>query len=551
MTRLLVWLMCACAIATLALDVRAQGSKPYENQDFGYRIKAPKEWTQIPMQSTEKWQTAKWLCNRSYFYTESGGGWTYEHKPELVVLAFPTQAARKRAEVEKKEDKDKNVILVIENPYKDYLDYLKRTNNDGGFYVSDEKPIDLKDHKVTCYEIKIEKLTRTGPKRIITWVHHTTLVDYAVQIDVLEDSYDKLKKEVTDTQKSFELLSVSGRLAGAASTGERIEDFVDEDKLTPEQRKTRRVESEKTAHRKAKATVTEGWDVLQVGRFLILSHSDAKFAQRVGEQAEAVFKWCESTFPFVGTNEYVRQPVIRICANQDEERSFFGGGSFFVFGDRMPEIVMHNDQAGFVTSYEVDYLNRTIFSLWFQDRDSNLWWAMPGWLSNGLTQLVEKSRLDKGKLDFRTDVYGRDELRELIRAGNGTKPRELFKLTDSDYVGGGGDQWASRHYQSGALVRHLTVGEGAKNSKSKDVLRNYMKTLRTVVSEIEAAESAKKPVEAAKPKTEEEEEAFFKNKNQEWKKKEQELLDATFDRCFHGWSDSDWAAFEKSYFENV
>lgn len=409
----------------------------------------------------------------------------------------------------------------------------------------------MKGHKVTCYEIKIEKLSRTGPKRVLTWVHHTKFVDYAVQIDVLEDSYDKLKKDVSDTQRSFELLTTAGRLAGAASTGERIEEFIDESKMAPEQRKTRRGEIEKTAHRKAKGTLTDGWDAMNVGRFLILSHTDAKFAQRVGEQAEAVFKWCEATFPFVGSGEYVRQPVIRICANQDEEASFFGGGSFFFFGDRMPEIVMHNDQAGFVTSYEVDYLNRTVFSLWFQDRDRDLWWAMQGWISNGLTQLVEKSRLDKGKLDFRDDDYGRDRLRELIREGNGTKPRELFKLTSSDYVGSGGDQWASRHYQSGALVRFLTVGPGAKGSKSKDMLRDYMKALRLVVTEIEAAEDAKKPDAASKPKTEEEEEAYFKNKNQEWKKKEQELLDATFERCFRAWSDSDWANFEKTYFENV
>ena len=218
------------ASAALVAPSPAQGARGYENTDFGYKLKPPKDWTQIPMQSEEKWQTAKWMCNRQYFYTEPGGGWTYDHKPELVVIAFRSAAALKRAQVEKKEDKDKNVVILISNPYKDYLDYLKRTNTDGGFYVSDEEEVDLGDHKATCYEIKIEKLARSGPKRIITWVHHTPEVDFAVQMDVLENSWDKIKKEVLDTQKSFGLIERAGAGLtaglGAAETGERV-DFID------------------------------------------------------------------------------------------------------------------------------------------------------------------------------------------------------------------------------------------------------------------------------------------------------------------------------------
>jgi hypothetical protein len=373
-------------------------------------------------------------------------------------------------------------------------------------------------------------------------------------MDVLENAWDKIKKEVLDTEKSFSLIERSGAGLtaglGAAETGEKV-DFIDESKLAPDKRKERRLASEKVAHDKAAKTVTEGWQVLQIGRFMILNHADEKFARRVAEQGEAVLKWCDTTFPFVGPEEYVRQPVIRICASQDEERSFFGGGTFWYFGSSMREIVMHDDQEGFLTSYEVDWVNRIVLSMWFQERDRDLWFAMPGWLGNGLTQLIEKSRVDKGKLTFRTDDWGRDQLRELMRAGNTTKPRELFKLTDADYVSGNRDLWALHHYQSGALLRFLTIGAGAKATKSKDVLRNYVRTLRTVITEIQKAEEAAGPQADKKPKTEAEEEAYFKNKNQEWKKKEQTLLDQTFERCFHGWSDNDWDGFEKLYFDDI
>jgi hypothetical protein len=176
---------------------------------------------------------------------------------------------------------------------------------------------------------------------------------------------------------------------------------------------------------------------------------------------------------------------------------------------------------------------------------------MPGWLGNGLRQLVEKSRVDKGKLTFRADDWGRDELRELVRNGKVAKPRELLKLTDTDYVSGDRDLWASHHYGSGALLRFLTIGAGSKNPKAKEVLRNYMRCLRSVITDMDAASDAAGSKSDKKPTTEAEEEEYFKNKNQEWKKKEQELLDQTFERCFHGWKDSEWDSFEKLYFDDI
>ena len=327
-----------CALALTAPLLLAQGAKPYENAEFGYRIRAPRGWTQIPLQTDERWQTAKWMSDRSYFYNEAGG-WSYEHKPELVVIAFPGEELRKQAhkdepdkDGEKKDGKDDppKAVIVVQNPYKDYLDYLKQTNHEGGFYVSAQKDVDLGDHKATCYEIKIEKLASTGPKRIITWVHHAPLGDFAVQVDVLEDSFDKLEKTVLDAQKSFALIASAGPGLGAAAKGEKL-DFTDEAKLGAAERKERRLASEKLAHDKAKSTVTQGWQVLPAGRVLVLSHADEKFARRIADEAEAVVKWCEATFPFVGPEEYVRKPVLRVCADFNEYRSFYGGSGMFFF----------------------------------------------------------------------------------------------------------------------------------------------------------------------------------------------------------------------------
>src|SRR5688572_6841794 len=312
----------------LAMPAAPQGTKLYENTDFGYKLRAPKEWTQVPLQLEEKWLTARWLSNRAYMYTEPNGGWTHEHKPELTVIAFIDDVVKRKATIEKKADeKGRDVVIIdIKNPYKNYLDYLERTNRDGGFHVASEKTVEIDGRKVTQYEIKIEKLTYNGPKRIITWVHQTEEVDFAVEYVCFESAYEKLEKEISTVQKSFGLIP---RTSAGLATGETGESVVfDERELPADKRKERRLGLEKQAHAKAKASALEGWETFQVGRVLVLNHADAKYAKRVAEQASAVLDWCDETFPYVGPEEYVRKPVLRICKNQDEETAFSKGSGF-------------------------------------------------------------------------------------------------------------------------------------------------------------------------------------------------------------------------------
>jgi hypothetical protein len=539
-------------LAAAALPLRAQGSKAFENPEFGYRIKPPKEWTQVPLQLEEKWQTAKWLSDKPNYYTEPNGGWTREHKPELTVIAFVAEMVKRKSTVEKKtDDEGKNRLIIdIRNPYKDYLDYLKRTNVDGGFYVSDEKKLEIDGHQVTQYEIKIEKLTYEGPKRIVTWVHHTEDVDFAVQMVVFESAYEKLKKEIGSTQRSFGLIPRSAAGLATGDTGERV--IIDERELSPEKRKESRVSLEKQAHAKAKDALTDGWDSFQVGRVLVLSHTDEKYARRVGEQATAVLDWCDETFPYVGPEEYVRQPVIRVCASTDEEMAYRkGSGGWYFVGERLAEIVTSNTKEGFLTAWEVDWVNTAVLSFWFQERDRTLYMALPDWLDSGLAELIKKSRVDKGKLEFRQDDYGRDQLRLLVKQGNAAHPRELLKLSARDFQGQNSTSYFGSRYQSGALLRFLLVGGASKSPRTRDVLRNYVKTLNVLVDEIEAQSKKEAAAAPKKPKTEEEEEEYFKQVNQGWKNRERKLLDEVFERCFRSWKESDWDDFAKVYFESV
>ena len=531
----------------------AQGSGWHEDTDFGFKLKPPRDWTSVPLQIDERWQVLKYLADRPNFYTEKGG-WTYEHKPEMLVIAFVDEVVRKKAEVDHKKDAEgERTVIVLKNPYKDYLDYLKRTHSSGGYYVSDERTEKLNEIEVTCYQIKVEKLTYTGPKRILAWVFHTPEVDFAVHFEVLENAYDKLERTLLATLRSFQLIP---RTSGGLPTGDTLGGprllIEDQRKLTPEQRKARRVSLEKAAHARARETMPAGWSAFESKHFLVVNHTDEKYARRVAGQADALWEWLETAFAFVGPDEYVRSPVLRICASWDEMASYHKGGEdWYYVGSAPAEVVSWNDNSGFI-GHAVEWINRQVVSLWFQERDRELSYAMPSWLVLGLQQVLGTSRVSRsGKLEFKPGDWERDGMRERIREGKAVPPRELLRLVQEDFFGGSGENFWGRNHESGAFVRYLLVGPGARAPRSKDLVRDYLKHLRAIITEIEAAEDAKKGEKEAKPKTEEEEEAYFKAKSQSWKKRERELIDQAFERTFRAWSDADWDELEKAYFKGV
>lgn len=523
-----------------------------EDTRYGFRFKAPKEWTRIPLKLEEQWQVAKYLSDRAYFYTDPSDGWTNEHKPQATVIAFVTEKVREEAKIRKQKDEkgDDRYVILISNPYKDYLDYMKRTYSGGGWFVSEEKEAKLGDLAVTQYEIKVEKLTNDGPKRIVCWVYHTPEVDFAFHWELLEDAYPKLKDTVFDTLKSFKLIPRTSSGLPTADTGERKVLVDDYDKQTPEQRKQRRVTLEQSLHAKAKTAVPAGWQVLQVGRFLVLNHTDEKYARRVAEHCEAIFGWLDETFPFVGPDEYVRAPILRICKDYDEERSFHDGSGYW-FSDNQIEIVVSQDNEGFVTGWAVERINRQLIQLWFSERDRDVAWAMPYWLENGLDQVIGTARAKGKKVEFRADDWERDGIRERIREGKFTPAKELMRMGEDQYTGQNWDTFAGRAKEAGGLVRFLVTGPASKNPKTRDVLREYMKNLKSTIVEMnEADKAAGKKTEKA-PTTEKEEEEQFKAASQRWKQREKQLIDTTFDKTFRSWTDKDWEAFQATYLKAV
>jgi hypothetical protein len=104
-------------------------------------------------------------------------------------------------------------------------------------------------------------------------------------------------------------------------------------------------------------------------------------------------------------------------------------------------------------------------------------------------------------------------------------------------------RWEAKRF--GKVGDFLAARGGAKDRRTKDLLPEYVKNLQAVVAQIEKEESTGKDDE--KPKSEAEEDAWFKKKRQGFKEKEQRILQEKFERTFGTWKESDWKTFEDAY----
>ena len=526
-----VWVAAPAAFANLG--------KYHEDERIGFKIRPPRDWEQTAQAANEKWIVAKYVCDRTYTFNDPVSG-TMDHRPDMTAITFIDAVLAKRG-VDTTEEDDGSVTIEFNNPYKDYQDFMRRTYSDGGWFVSAEEEGEVKGVPVTKLEIKVEKLTYTGPKRVVTWIYHLEGVDLAVQYEVLENHYDKLKGMLESSLESLRVIPRTKALV-PETTGEKIK-FEDESKLTPDERKKRRADKERISHEKGKSSLPDDWCSEEMGRFLVLLHTDRKYAKDVVEQAEAVWSWLDKTFPYFGAGEYVPSPIIRMCKDQVEEQAFFSGTSW---GD-FTEIVTHRDVNAGAGSWEFEYVNGRMAGIWFHYRNGDAWAAAPGWLSRGFDQVIGGARAKGRGLEFKIDDWERDGLRESVRNGELTSPRDLVMLTRETFYDN-----PHRVKQSAAFIRYLLT---SKSKKTRDILHRYFKALQDVMAEVKAEEekrdAAARTSAGDAPKTEEEEEKRMKERIEGYKKREKEFLDKLYQSAFGDFDDKDWKRLEDDFVKSL
>jgi hypothetical protein len=443
--------------------------------------------------------------------------------------------------------------IKISNPYKDYEDFLDRTYAGGGWFVDSKEEVKVGNLEATHYTVRVEKLARKGPMFIHTFIFHADGIDFAVQTEILQTEFKKLKSTIDRTYKSFIEIERSGEsLEGRGNEGLWIT-IREMTSGSPKERKSKRMESEEQLHKRAIDSLPGDWDHQTVGDVLILSHTDKKYAKRVGDHANVMLEWFEKTFPYIGKGEYARKPIIRIHKDAEEEGSSGrgvtsgGGGWWFLPG---AEIYTHKSNEGWIGS-EVDWINRRLWGNWLNDKDSDLENALPQWLSGSLAYYIQDMRSKGKKLEWPDITYDVLEARKRVAMDQKVEPRKLMNMTREEYQQSEGEAdretYISNYNQAAAFVRFLLSKEASKNKYAKDILEKYITTLDVVLEEIRKERDGQEGYEA--PKTEAEEEEMAKNRAEEWRRREKELIQTTFERAFGDWGDDEWNSVNEAFYD--
>lgn len=509
----------------------------------GFQFQPPKDWTQVPIQVEEKWIATKWLCDRKYDDKESG----FSHSPLMRVIIFEKAAINPGggdtdSAGGKKEDPGVKPgdEIDLSRPYLDYKDYLKRNYHDGGFYVSAEKDIKIGETPVKMLEVKIEKLVQTGKKRIYCWVFKADWGDLAIECEILEQVVDKLQPTIMNAFKTFKLIPRDPNAKKENVGGGPKLKVVDPNE-TPEQQKKRRLEMEDRMFKKAIADLPKDWTTKRTAHFLILNHAGAKYQEKVIAHAEAVRTWLEKEFGDIGPG-YVQGCIIRICKDRDEERAFSSGSGDSWSSDSR-ELVTSESKDGF-NEYEFQYLGRGLLSMFFHDKNDDLYSALPQWLEGGLKEYIGTAVLKAGQLNFVGDSSEKDTMREGWQKSKFKPVRTLFEATMKDMWGGEDGRYVS--VQCTSLVRYL-MGPGKGVKKHATLIKDYLKHLLATMQENEKAARAAVKAEGGAKTEEEEEEEFRKRRKQDWSAKEKEFLQQVMKSVFESWTDADWAGLHASW----
>jgi hypothetical protein len=573
----------------------------YKNERWGYRVRAPKGWTNAAMSAAEQWIASKHLApNELQAKKPTKDGWFTSERPEMWVIGFPH--ARDNERGAKREDPAEGVsIFTIKNPYRDYKDFVKRESwfVGGGYYFSKEEEAEIDGAKVTQYEIKVEKMV-DAPFRLVAWVYHADDVDFAIQFKIFEDYYADYAATFSACLRSFRRIDRTAALPGGAVTGKSVYEGKTEREMTPEERaKKREADVQQVIAREA-AALPKDWSQLRTDHYVIFSHVDDKFTKRVADYAEAVRAYLDGTFP-IGT-DYVPPGILRVFASSAEETAFNqtsgesdSGGSVTVSGlpsgvgsfrsvvgwldGGVPQVGICKDTGLMDRQWEFGNLSRRLTDLWISYRNRLLSNNMPMWIRDGLPEHVSHARNKGRKLEFAPDAWDRRSLAIAVAKGEVLPLKTLLQGDDDKFR----EHWNSE--QAASVVAWL-LGDGGRG-KMKGAIQKYLATMITAVEEAEAEyekkqdeadkaaeEKAKQDAEAraangesksdddgsddddgkdaaAKKKAKAESENRWKEMDKLLNEKAKTIRDRAFDAAFGSLDDKDWARLDALWRKSV
>lgn len=546
----------ALALALLAApDLSAQ--KVYRDDAYGFEMRIPRDFREIPVSMDEKWIVAKFLYKRAL---EPKNGWA-ERTPELRVIVFPKVdmkqviAARKQREKIKTKGKDGKIVEVtllqyLNNPFRGYHEYLRENYKKGGWFVKDEKQMKIGDLDAVMKTIEVEEKMRDGLKSTL-FAYEIDLGDaiYVIQLECLEDHQHKFISSIRGTSRTFKDLPRTKALrATITSSDSPVSNLLEKEatkaKMTPEERKKEKEKVLERAIAKAKENLPSGWKFYKDGPFTVFYSTSTRFAKKVSKQANVMWRFMHDNFGYVG-EELSVGGILRICKDSAEGSAYAETSTRSGYELTQREIVLWDDKDWGFTDMGSGRLNQRILNQYLIDKNPRLWWSLPPWLDWGMGLYIDSLKLKGSKMVSKADEWDMEIIRDNLRSGKFKDAKKLFVAKYENFSATQEDR-----VQCFAMVSFM-MGKGSRHKKFGTAIKSYISGLDRRLRELEKKRRAawEEAVAEAKKKKkpgagEEEEKAAW---DKEWKKDREKIFDELLEEVFGNWSDKDWANFDRAW----
>lgn len=558
----------ATVFITVSIPAQATFARGwYQDKTLGFMVRPPAQWRQIPTKPDEQWIVGLFQSKKEYTNKEG-----YSKKLMMRIIMFDNAPPKKKEEEKEKEGKKEDKVSVIRFGrnliHRNFQDYVKRTQSGGGFYFNVNKPR-KSGVPGRMYEVKIEKLSYGGKRRLVAWDFTQKNVSFAIEFDVYEEHYKKLTPLVKKVFRSFKFVARNTFPSeGEAEGAIKIPNDEDWKKLPVTERHRIRLGIEAEQERKLMAKLPKDWKVTKSKHFLVISHGDPKFTKAIVNIGEACFAWLERRFDGL-SDEYVRRSIIRICKDYDEYQAYHSGGSggfgFSIsFGSFQREVSELQFYDGERMNYQWSYFMQHLFRHYLRDKDDEFMDDAPDWLSRGIYGMLSGTVVKGRRVSFQPTVSARIAIAKLKKKGgfkNGSLKnlRDLMSMTGKEFYDlEKKNQDAAIRYQLGYLMRFLE-GPGRKHKLfgGKDFLVEYCRAATAAYDQYKkdnpTAFSA--TVKEATTEEEEEEQAAKSRARSERYSKERAKRDRTVLNLVNGkacnWTDMEWKSLNKAYARTV
>lgn len=516
--------------------------KQYTDDRYGFQMRIPKDFREIPINMDEKWVIAKFLYKRPL---EAKREWA-ERTPELRVIVFPDVDVKHVAAARQKQKKKLakgqggktkviNILEHLQNPFRDYHEYLRENYKKGGWFVKEEKKTRVGGLPALYKFIEVEEKMGSGVKStLFAWEIDYGDATYVVQLEVLKDHDHKFKGEMRKSLASFEKTPRTEALrptltAGTQPSEERKAESAAKKELSPNERRVAREKDLARAISKAKESMTSGWKSFQSGPFTVFYSTSLRFAKRVAKQANLMWDWLNKNFGYVGEDHSVGA-IIRVCKNDREANAYMDTSTRSGYGLTSREIVLADDKDWGFNDYGSGRLNQRMLSQFLRDKNPRLWWALPPWLDWGMGLYIDSLKMKGNKMVAKPDEWDMEIIRDSLRDDKFKDAKTLlvtkygeFQATQQDRV------------QCFAIVDFL-LGKGKKNKTYRTVIDQYIRGLDERLRELYKGKELSKMDKEARAKW-----------ATEWKKKREKVYDDCFEKVFGSWSATDWKRFDAAW----